>query len=135
MRNDDFVSLTTDFGFKRFMKNKNNVMAFLNSILPVQVTSIKNARDPTSAPASRTNELVEKLSLDDITSTEQEATDDLPGDKSIRYDYVCETSTGTQINVEMQKAAQPYYFHRAVFYSSRLISRQGYAGKNNSSVF
>lgn len=138
MRNDDFVSLTTDFGFKRFMKNKNNVIDFLNSILPVQVTSIKNTREPTSAPASRTNsevKVAKKLSLDDITSTEQEESGDLPGDKSIRYDYVCETSTGTQINVEMQKAAQPYYFHRAVFYSSRLISRQGYAGKNNSTVF
>lgn len=126
MKNNDFVSLTTDFGFKRFMKNKDNVIDFLNSILPVQVTSIESTREPSP---------LNKLSLDDMASTEQEESAALPGDKSIRYDYVCETSTGTQINVEMQKAIEPYDYHRSVFYSSRLISRQGYAGRNNSTFF
>ena len=90
MRNNDFVSLSSDFGFKRFMNNKENVIDFLNSILPVQVISIDNTRKPTSAPTTRTNsanKLFESLSFDDITSKEQEEFGDLPGDKSIRYDY------------------------------------------------
>ena len=137
MRNDEYVSLTSDFGFKRFMKDKNNVLELLNSILSVTLTSIERT-NTTSAPVSGSDpdaRLFQKLSLNDITSTEQEEFGILPGDKSIRYDYTCKTSTGTQINVEMQKAKQPYYYHRAVFYSSRLISRQGYAGKDCSTDF
>ncbi len=54
-----------------------------------------------------------------------------PGDKSIIYDFVCKTNKGEYINIEMQKAYQENYFHRTLFYSSRFIGTQRFAGIRN----
>ena len=55
-----------------------------------------------------------------------------PYDKSIRYDIVCVTDSGSMINVEMQSASQKFYLHRALFYAARLVGRQGYKGTDSS---
>ena len=50
--------------------------------------------------------------------------------KGIRYDIMCETSSGHRFIVEMQKASQPNFIDRASFYVSRGISEQGHRGKD-----
>ena len=54
--------------------------------------------------------------------------------KSIRYDILCETSTGHRFIVEMQKASQPQFIDRATFYMSRGIAEQGYRGKKEDEL-
>ena len=48
--------------------------------------------------------------------------------KSIRYDILCETSSGHRFIVEMQKSWQKNFIARSVYYVSRSIAEQGYRG-------
>ncbi|MDE6479124.1 MAG: Rpn family recombination-promoting nuclease/putative transposase [Muribaculaceae bacterium] len=54
--------------------------------------------------------------------------------KSIRYDIMCETSSGHRFIVEMQKASQPKFIDRATFYMARGIAEQGYRGKKEEEL-
>ncbi|MDE7421061.1 MAG: Rpn family recombination-promoting nuclease/putative transposase [Muribaculaceae bacterium] len=54
--------------------------------------------------------------------------------KSIRYDIMCETSSGHRFIVEMQKASQPKFIDRASFYMARGIAEQGYRGKKEEEL-
>ncbi len=49
--------------------------------------------------------------------------------KSIAYDIHCETETGFQFIVEMQRADQTFFLARSVYYVARAIAEQGYKGK------
>ena len=54
--------------------------------------------------------------------------------KGIRYDIMCETSTGHRFIVEMQKAPQHNFIQRGEYYVCRGIAEQGYRGKNNEDL-
>lgn len=70
----------------------------------------------------------------EIRLTSEEEAGVLASDKSVRFDIVAITPDGSYVNIVMQKDPRKYYFHRAVYYSSRLVSREGCAGKSESSA-
>ncbi len=67
-----------------------------------------------------------------ISTNSNEEPGETVGDKAVRFDLVVKTQSGKIVNVEMQRASQKFYVHRALFYTSRLISRQGFAGKDEN---
>ena len=124
------------------MKNKKFAMALLNAIIPEEIESIEEletrsaptsqsqSSDSLSAKKPRRSSTAELLVSDyQLCAHEEKGLNE--NDKTVIFDFVCQTKTGEIINVEMQRASQIYYLHRALFYSSRLISRQGYSGKDS----
>jgi hypothetical protein len=137
-----FVDLRSDFGFKKFIHNETFALAFINSILPEEIESME--RLTTRSLSSSRNVSEEQLDKRQRRSSEQLAGNnefelevhEVRGvnedEKSVIFDFVCKTKKGDFINVEMQRAQQIFYVHRALFYTSRLMSRQGYKGKDSS---
>ncbi len=138
------------------MKNKSTLVRFLNAVLnrsnsdpikevkeTIEVHS-KSKSAPTSPIVSNnTNYLAEtsdapqrpRASTDIPIQNIEVVSEDDPsseGGKNIRYDIVCVTKSGMYINVEMQKSSQKYCYHRALYYTARLICRQGYKGEDPS---
>lgn len=141
MNDNDFVGFNTDFGFNRVMNSESSVLHFLNSVLPVKVLSIINTKRiishalPTVPRENPAVDLLKKLSLHDMPKTEQEESGDLPKDLSIRYFFTCKTSNSSQINVEVQKTAEPYFYHHVVFFASRQTLTQASTDTYNGTYF
>jgi hypothetical protein len=89
-----------------------------------------------SAPATRSQSeenspnVARRSSIQDISVSNQEEEGETEIIKELDTISIV-SDDGKRISVEIQQAKQKYYFHRAIFYSSRIISRQGFRGKKD----
>jgi predicted transposase/invertase (TIGR01784 family) len=105
---DRYVSLLTDFGFKRVFgseSHKRLLIDFLNTILPpqhqIRDLSFKNP---------------ENLGQTEI-------------DRKAIFDVYCEAQNGERFIVELQKSKQNFFIDRSVYYSSFPIQEQAQKGE------
>jgi predicted transposase/invertase (TIGR01784 family) len=107
---DKYISLLTDFGFKRVFgtePNKAILIDFLNTLLPehhrIQDLSFKN------------NENLGSSSID----------------RKAIFDIHCQAESGERFIVEIQKAKQNFFKDRSVYYSTFPIQDQAQKGEWN----
>ena len=107
---DKYISLLTDFGFKRVFgtePNKDLLIDFLNTLLPahhqIQDLSFKNNENLGNAPIDR---------------------------KAI-FDIYCEAKSGERFIVEIQKAKQNFFKDRSVYYATFPVQEQALKGEWN----
>ena len=105
---DRYISLLTDFGFKRIFgtePNKRLLIDFLNTILPdhhhIQDLSFKN--------------------------TEQLGSTTL--DRKAIFDIYCQAQNGDRFIVEIQKAKQNFFKDRSIYYATFPIQEQAFKGE------
>ena len=105
---DKYISLLTDFGFKRVFgtePNKAILIDFLNTLLPdyhrIQDLTFKNT---------------EKLGNTTI-------------DRKAIFDIYCQAENGDRFIVEIQKAKQNFFKDRSVYYSTFPIQEQALQGE------
>ncbi len=103
-----FLNPYTDYGFKKIFgeeASKPQLMDFLNSLLPEhhQIKQLKFRN-------------TEQLGLREY-------------DRKAIYDIFCESTTGEQFIVELQKSAQNYFVDRSIYYSTFPIQKQAPKGK------
>lgn len=105
---DRYISLLTDFGFKRIFgtePNKRLLIDFLNTILPehhhIQDLSFKNT---------------EKLGSTTI-------------DRKAIFDIYCQAQNGDRFIVEIQKAKQNFFKDRSIYYVTFPIQEQALKGE------
>jgi predicted transposase/invertase (TIGR01784 family) len=107
---DRYVSLLTDFGFKRVFgtePNKHLLIDFLNTLLP----DYHQIRDVTFK------------NTENLGSTEI--------DRKAIFDIYCEAENGDRFIVELQKAKQNFFIDRSVYYASFPIQEQALKGDWN----
>lgn len=107
---DEYINPLTDFGFKQFFgkeESKEFLIDFLNQLLAPE-----EGFEPIKSIKYIKNEIIPRI--------EEE--------RKIIYDVNCETESGKQFIVEMQKAPQAYFIDRSIFYASRTIVEQGEKG-------
>jgi len=98
-----YINLLTDFGFKRIFgteANKAFLIDFLNSLLP----SIHQIQDLTFKNT-------ENLGYTEI-------------DRRAIFDLYCQSTTGEQFIVELQKAKQRFFKDRSIYYATFPIQEQ-----------
>ena len=98
-----YISLLTDFGFKRIFgtaMNKDLLICFLNSLF--------NGRQV----------------VKDVSYLNPEHVGDVYTDRRAIFDVYCEGENGEKFIVEMQNAYQTYFKDRALFYSTFPIREQ-----------
>ena len=107
---DKYISLLTDFGFKRVFgtePNKAILIDFLNTLLPdhhrIQDLSFKNN---------------ENLGITQI-------------DRKAIFDIYCQAESGERFIVEIQKAKQNFFKDRSVYYATFPIQEQAQKGEWN----
>ena len=96
---DRYISLLTDFGFKRIFgtaMNKDLLICFLNSLF--------NGRQV----------------VKDVSYLNPKHVGDVYTDRRAIFDVYCEGENGEKFIVEMQNAYQTYFKDRALFYSTFL---------------
>ena len=105
---DRYISLLTDFGFKRIFgtePNKRLLIDFLNTILPphhhIQELSFRNTEQLGSTPIDR---------------------------KAI-FDIYCQAQNGERFIVEIQKAKQNFFKDRSIYYATFPIQEQALKGE------
>ena len=102
-----YISLLTDFGFKRIFgsaPNKDLLICFLNSLF--------NGRQV----------------VKDVKYLNPENVGDIYTDRKAIFDVYCEGENGEKFIVEMQNAYQTYFKDRALFYSTFPIREQAPKG-------
>jgi len=102
-----YVSLYTDFGFKKIFGtelNKELLISFLNALLQGE------------------------QNITDIQYLNSEQLGTRHGDRSAVFDVYCRNDKGERFIVEMQNAYQQYFKDRTVYYSSFPIQEQGKRG-------
>ncbi len=102
-----FLNPYTDYGFKKIFgeeASKPQLMDFLNSLLP-------------------SYHQIKKLNF---RNTEQLGLREY--DRKAIYDIFCESVTGEQFIVELQKSAQTYFIDRSLYYSTFPIQKQAPKG-------
>ena len=102
-----YISLLTDFGFKRIFgtaMNKDLLICFLNSLF--------NGRQV----------------VKDVSYLNPEHVGDVYTDRRAIFDVYCEGENGEKFIVEMQNAYQTYFKDRALFYSTFPIREQAPKG-------
>ena len=102
-----YISLLTDFGFKRIfgtVPNKDLLIDFLNSLFE--------------------GELVVK----DVTYLNSEHVGDVHTERKAIFDVYCENENGEKFIVEMQNASQQYFKDRSLYYSTFPIREQAQKG-------
>lgn len=110
MRNTEerYISLLTDFGFKRIFgtkPNKDLLIDFLNSLF--------------------NGEQVVK----DVTFLNSEHVGDVHTDRKAIFDVYCENEKGEKFIVEMQNAYQTYFKDRSLYYATFPIREQAQKGE------
>lgn len=103
-----YISLLTDFGFKRIFgtkPNKDLLIDFLNSLF--------------------NGEQVVK----DVTFLNSEHVGDVHTDRKAIFDVYCENEKGEKFIVEMQNAYQTYFKDRSLYYSTFHIREQAQKGE------
>lgn len=105
---DKYISLLTDFGFKRVFgtePNKDLLIDFLNTLLPpyhqIQDLSFKNNENLGTTPIDR---------------------------KAI-FDIYCQAKSGERFIVEIQKAKQNFFKDRSIYYATFPIQEQALKGE------
>jgi predicted transposase/invertase (TIGR01784 family) len=104
---DKYVSLLTDFGFKRIFGtelNKNLLVDFLNTLLP------------------------DHHQIADLTFRNTEQLGSTPIDRKAIFDIYCEAVSGERFIVEIQKAKQNFFKDRSVYYATFPIQEQALKG-------
>ncbi|MGG6270033.1 Rpn family recombination-promoting nuclease/putative transposase [Leptolyngbya sp. AN03gr2] len=107
---DRYISLLTDFGFKRVFgtePNKHLLIDFLNTLLP-QYHQIR-----------------------DLTFKNSEKLGNTSIDRKAIFDIYCEAQNGDRFIVEIQKAKQNFFKDRSVYYASFPIQEQAEKGEWN----
>lgn len=100
---DRYISLLTDFGFKRIFgtaPNKELLINFLNSLFDGRKV------------------------IRDLSYSNNEHVGDLYSERRAIFDVYCENADGEKFIVEMQNASQTYFKDRSVFYSTFPIREQ-----------
>ncbi len=103
-----FLNPYTDYGFKKIFgeeASKPQLIDFLNTLLPAY------------------HQIVEL----EFRNTEQLGLREY--DRKAIYDIFCQSSTGEQFIIELQKSAQDYFIDRTVYYSTFPIQKQAPRGK------
>lgn len=104
-----YISLLTDFGFKRIFgtaMNKELLICFLNSLFEG------------------------KQVVKDVMYLNSENVGDVYTDRKAIFDVYCEGEKGEKFIVEMQNAYQTYFKDRSLFYSTFPIREQAPKGKD-----
>jgi len=98
-----YLNLLTDFGFHKIFgteSNKDLLRDFLNQIIK------------------------EEGPITDIKILPPEQWGNLENERKAVFDIFCKTDGGEYFIVEMQKAQQPFFFDRSIFYASMAIQKQ-----------
>ncbi|AOX00448.1 hypothetical protein BJP34_14160 [Moorena producens PAL-8-15-08-1] len=104
---DKYISLLTDFGFKRVFgtePNKGLLIDFLNTLLPP------------------------RHHIEDVTFKNTENLGNTPVDRKGIFDIYCQSKNGERFIVEIQKAKQNFFKDRSVYYSTFPIQEQAQKG-------
>jgi predicted transposase/invertase (TIGR01784 family) len=107
---DKYISLLTDFGFKRVFgtePNKALLIDFLNALLPAHHR------------------------IQDLTFKNNENLGQTPIDRKAIFDIYCQAVSGERFIVEIQKAKQNFFKDRSVYYSTFPIQEQALKGEWN----
>lgn len=107
---DKYISLLTDFGFKRVFgtePNKALLIDFLNTLLP------------------------EYHHIQDVTFKNNENLGSKQIDRKAIFDIYCQAESGEFFIVEIQKAKQNFFKDRSVYYSTFPIQEQAEKGEWN----
>jgi predicted transposase/invertase (TIGR01784 family) len=107
---DKYISLLTDFGFKRVFgtePNKALLIDFLNTLLPAH------------------------HHIQDLTFKNNENLGQTPIDRKAIFDIYCQATSGERFIVEIQKAKQNFFKDRSVYYSTFPIQEQSLKGEWN----
>jgi predicted transposase/invertase (TIGR01784 family) len=105
---DKYISLLTDFGFKRVFgtePNKAILIDFLNTLLPAH------------------------HQIQDLTFKNNENLGNTPIDRKAIFDIYCQAASGDRFIVEIQKAKQNFFKDRSVYYSTFPIQEQALKGE------
>ncbi|MCX5962812.1 MAG: Rpn family recombination-promoting nuclease/putative transposase [Cyanobacteria bacterium] len=105
---DKYISLLTDFGFKRVFgtePNKAILIDFLNTLLP------------------------DYHHIKDLTFKNTEKLGNTPIDRKAIFDIYCQAENGDHFIVEIQKAKQNFFKDRSVYYSTFPIQEQALQGE------
>jgi hypothetical protein len=127
------------------MGNKDFLILFLNAIIPdnfgirvslideIQEQSQSAPNTPTIQEESSEIERVRRHSLPPpIRSLQYLPTQDdgfYDSEKMIVYDILAVTDQGAFVNIEMQRAGQKFFKDRLLYYTAKLVSKQGFPGK------
>lgn len=106
---DRYISLLTDFGFKRIFgtaPNKDLLICFLNSLF------------------------AGKQVVKDVKYLNTEHLGDLYASRKAIFDVYCEGENGEKFIVEMQNAYQEFFKDRSIFYSTFPIREQAVKGSD-----
>jgi predicted transposase/invertase (TIGR01784 family) len=107
---DKYISLLTDFGFKRIFgtePNKNLLIDFLNTLLPTH------------------------HQIADLTFRNTEQLGATPIDRKAIFDIYCQAISGERFIVEIQKAKQNFFKDRSIYYATFPIQEQALKGEWN----
>jgi predicted transposase/invertase (TIGR01784 family) len=107
---DRYISLLTDFGFKRIFgtePHKHLLLDFLNTLLP------------------------DHHQIQDLTFKNTEQLGNAPIDRKAIFDIYCQGANGDRFIVEIQKAKQNFFKDRSVYYASFPIQEQALKGEWN----
>jgi predicted transposase/invertase (TIGR01784 family) len=107
---DKYISLLTDFGFKRIFgtePNKNLLIDFLNTLLPTY------------------------HQIADLTFRNTEQLGATPIDRKAIFDIYCQAISGERFIVEIQKAKQNFFKDRSIYYATFPIQEQALKGEWN----
>ena len=104
-----YISLMSDFGFKRVFANPDYphiLISFIESVLP-------------------------ELSIDSIEYIDTTQFADYVDDRTSIFDVFCRLYDGSFVIVEMQQVRQEHYIDRTILYGSHVIQRQSQKGRWN----
>ena len=107
---DKYISLLTDFGFKRVSgtePNKDLLIDFLNTLLPVH------------------------HQIQDLSFKNNENLGNKQIDRKAIFDIYCQAKSGERFIVEIQKAKQNFFKDRSVYYATFPVQEQALKGEWN----
>ena len=107
---DRYISLLTDFGFKRIFgtePNKRLLIDFLNTLLPAH------------------------HHIQDLTFKNTEQLGSTTIDRKAIFDIYCQAQNGDRFIVEIQKAKQNFFKDRSIYYATFPIQEQALKGEWN----
>ena len=103
-RENRYINVLTDYGFKKVFGDKEVMTAFLTDLLQP------------------------KSPIDDITFLDKEHDGMAEYERGVIYDLLCQTEDGEEFIVEMQNRNQAQFSDRIIYYLSRSFSSQGEKG-------
>jgi len=107
---DKYISLLTDFGFKRVFgtePNKDLLIDFLNTLLPA------------------------RHQIQDLSFKNNENLGNKQIDRKAIFDIYCQAESGERFIVEIQKAKQNFFKDRSVYYATFPVQEQALKGEWN----